>query len=379
MPEVTIVGAGPVGMLLAAELTRREVEVTVLERRPSAGGGTRAIGIHSPVLAALEPSGITERLLAEAVRVRRGEARTRGRVLGTVRFDALSARFPFVATLPQAATESVLAAVAPAALRGAHVRAVIPRLGGVVVRSTHLGRVLEHESRVVVVAGGAAGRDLVYRQGAVRAREYRDRYLMTDAVAGPRPDSEVAVVHLDPDGVLESFPLPGGRRRFVAWDDPGADDEPAARAARLRDALARRGEQAAAAAVAEATGFGVRRVVAPRLRNGRVFAIGDTAHEVSPIGGQGMNLGLLDAATLAPLIASWLHTGTPPDQALARWEARRVASARRAAAMASMNTVLGRPFPCADALRRSVVSAMLTGPSGRLFARAYAMDFDADA
>jgi 2-polyprenyl-6-methoxyphenol hydroxylase-like FAD-dependent oxidoreductase len=375
--DVTVVGAGPVGMLLAGELARHGVDVELLERRPAVGDGTRAIGIHSPVLAALEPSGLTDRLLAGAVRVRRGEARSRGRVLGTVHFDVLSARFPFVATLPQATTESVLGAAAPPPLRGAYVLAVIPRRDSVVVRAGLLGRPIESESRIVVVAGGGAARDLVYRSGAVPARDYRDRYLMTDAATAAA--DELAVIHLDPDGVLESFPLPGGRRRFVAWDAPGSDDEPDARARRLRDALARRGEEAAAEAVSTATSFGVRRIVAPRLRNGRVLAIGDTAHEVSPIGGQGMNLGLLDAVTLAPLLASWVRTGTAPDLGLLRWEARRVQSARRAAALASVNTSLGRPSGRGDVLRRTAVRGMLTGPSARLFARAYSMGFDVDA
>ncbi|MFB7892139.1 FAD-dependent oxidoreductase [Microbacterium sp. NPDC056044] len=395
MREVTVVGAGPVGMLLAGELARRGVDVELLERRPAVGDGTRAIGIHSPVLAALESSGLTDRLLAEAVRVRRGEARSRGRLLGTVHFDVLTARFPFVATLPQSATEAVLGTAAPEPLRGAYVLAVIPRRDSVVVRAGLLGRPVESESRIVVVAGGGAARDLVYRPGAVPAREYRDRYLMTDAAA--HADAELAVIHLDPDGVLESFPLPGGRRRFVAWDPPGADvDEPRAgddpeahavraatvaeaRVQRLREALARRGEGPAADAVSTATSFGVRRVVAPRLRHGRVFAIGDTAHEVSPIGGQGMNLGLLDAVTLAPLLASWVRTGRAPDTGLLRWEARRVQSARRAAALASVNTALGRASGRGDALRRTAVRAMLTGPSARLFARAYSMGFDVDA
>lgn len=378
MADVTVVGAGPVGLLLARELARRDVDVQVLERRPVAGDGTRAIGIHAPVLAALEASGVTERLLADAARVRRGEARANGRVLGTVRFERLSTRFPFVATLPQRATEAVLAADAPEPLRGANVMAVLPRRDAVHVRAGLSGRPVEWESKVVVVAAGAAGRDLVYRPGAVARREYLDRYLMTDAATPARDDHDVAVVHLDGSGVLESFPLPGGARRFVAWDAPGAADDPDARADRLRTALGLRGE--AVDAVTAATAFGVRRVVARRLRNGRVFAIGDTAHEVSPIGGQGMNLGLLDAAGLAPLLADWMRTGVAPEAALDRWETRRVRSARRAAALATMNTALGRPLrPAADAVRRLGVRAMLAPPAERAFARAYAMGFDAGA
>ena len=199
-----------------------------------------------------------------------------GRPLGVVRFDALAARFPFVATLPQAATESALGADAPEPLRGARVMAVIPRDTGVVVRAAHLGRVIEFESGIVVVAGGGGARDLVYRPGRVRVREYRDRYLMADVAAAGRPDDEVAVVNLDPAGVLESFPLPGGRRRFVAWDAPGADDEADARAERLRVALARRGEEAAAER--RAGGDVVRRAAGRRAAPAQRAGVRDRRH-----------------------------------------------------------------------------------------------------
>jgi len=73
------------------------------------------------------------------------------------------------------------------------------------------------------------------------------------------------------------------------------------------------------------------------------------------------------------------RTGRAPDLGLLRWEARRVQSARRAATLASVNTALGRPSGRGDVLRRTAVRAMLTGPSARLFARAYSMGFDVDA
>lgn len=378
MPEVVVVGAGPVGLLAAAELRRRGIDVAVLERRPVAGPGSRAIGLHSPSLSALEPGGYTDRLLAEALRVDRGEARSGGRVLGVVRFDRLSRRFPFVATLPQAVTERVLTDAAPQVERGVTVRGVSAERAGVRIDVERgEGGADEVRAGVVIVASGAGARDLVFRPGAVAVREYPDRYLMADA---PGEGRAVAEVHLDRGGVLESFPMPGGVRRFVAWDPSPGDDDPAARAARLRAAVVERVGPAAGAAIGSASSFGVRRAVAPRLRRGRIVVIGDAAHEVSPIGGQGMNLGLLDAATLAPLVAAWVRGGEAPDAELGRWERRRVASARRAALLASLNTGLGRPLGAAgDAARRAALRALLAGPGGRAFAHAYAMGLDRDA
>ena len=220
------------------------VDVALLERRARPGDGTRAIGVHAPVLAALEASGATERLLASAVRVTRGEARSDGRALGTVRFDRLRRRFPFVAALPQAATEEALAVGAPEPRRGADRDQREPGADGIRVS---FGDDEALSAPIVVVAGGWRARELVYRPGGMRVRPYADRYLMAD-VAADR-DGDLAVVNIDRSGVLESFPLPGGRRRFVAWDSSPGDERDGARAERLRAALISRGQHEAAAQV----------------------------------------------------------------------------------------------------------------------------------
>jgi 2-polyprenyl-6-methoxyphenol hydroxylase-like FAD-dependent oxidoreductase len=103
--------------------------------------------------------------------------------------------------------------------------------------------------------------------------------------------------------------------------------------------------------------------------------VGDAGHEVSPIGGQGMNLGLLDALTLSPLLTPWVRRGD--DTGLARWERDRLASARHAARLAFLNTLLGRAAgPMAHALRSGTLRSLLRGPGGAAFTRAYAMRFD---
>ena len=67
------------------------------------------------------------------------------------------------------------------------------------------------------------------------------------AALPPRPDAETALVHLAREGVLESFPLPDGMRRFVAWDAGGADDTRGAGVDDARAARAARSGQRTAA------------------------------------------------------------------------------------------------------------------------------------
>ncbi len=177
---------------------------------------------------------------------------------------------------------------------------------------------------MVVVATGWSGRDLVYRSGAVRTHHYPDRYVMADVVAsGVR--SRACTSSATGGRVV---PAAGRSARLVAWAGTG---EVTDADGFLRDAVAAR--TGVEAEIAGASTFGVRRAVAPALRRGRIVVVGDAAHEVSPIGGQGMNLGLLDALTVAPLLAPWVRHGD--DTGLARWERDRLASARHAARLAS--------------------------------------------
>lgn len=111
--------------------------------------------------------------------------------------------------------------------------------------------------------------------------------------------------------------------------------------------------------------FGVRRRLARRLVDRRVVLVGDAAHEVSPIGGQGMNLGWLDALSLDKAIAEALAGPEHGAEPFARYAAQRAAAAARATRRAAFNMAMGAPLSRAGLLARNALAHALAVPGVR--------------
>ena len=365
MTDVLVIGGGPVGLFMAALLLQHGVSVRVLEQRTGAEPHSRAIGIHPPSLDALQAIGVAPDLVAEGVPIRRGLAVGGGRTLAAMTFAGVSDSYPFVLSLPQARTAAVLEdrvrQLDPAALhRGVRVDRLYDDGGQVTVDATAGGAEVRYTAAVAVAADGVRSTIRPQVGVPVRAKDYPDRYLMGDfaETTGYGPD---AALFLESEGIVESFPLPGNLRRWVvrlAASDTAGDAHWLG--TRIRQ---RTGIDVDPTSNSMLSCFGVRSRLAGRMVTGRTVLIGDAAHEISPIGGQGMNLGWLDAAALAPVVLASLD-GAQVRKALRTVERVRLAAAARAARQAEFNMALGRPLPAGPwSVRNRAIAAAASVPA----------------
>jgi 2-polyprenyl-6-methoxyphenol hydroxylase-like FAD-dependent oxidoreductase len=401
MRDVVIGGGGPVGMFAACLLAVRGLDVEVLEQRTSPSMRSRAIGIHPPSLHALASIGVADAILARAVRIGDGEVHCDGRRLGRLSFEKAARRYPFVVALPQYETEALLRArfdeLSPGAFRGGvSVTDVRDRGDHIEVRAADGGTVI---ARYVIAADGARSR--MREAAGIGWRELGrpDTYLMADypdsgaggeagagaaggagargagdvagvAAAGGSP-AATAVLYFERGGVVESFPLPGNRRRWVAMTDGLLAD---ASSRDLAGVIRSRTRVDLPTSSDAPSPFAVQQRLADRFVARRLVLIGDAAHEISPIGGQGMNLGWLDAVALVPALEQALREPEAAAPVLARFDRRRRRAARMAARQAGFNMAMGRPAAGARlAVRNGLVRVLALPPARAVLARAFTM------
>jgi len=229
------------------------------------------------------------------------------------------------------------------------------------------------DARIAIAADGA---DSTLRKLAgldVQAHEYAQRGVVA-YVDTALPHEDTAWQRFLPGGPLAFLPCADGGSSIV-WTMPDAE---AQRVLALDEAaFARELTHAFAARLGEVTPmsrrvpFPLRRQLAQSYVADRVLVLGDAAHVVHPLAGQGVNLGLRDVAALRDAVADAQRRNADwaAPQRLARWaRTRKSENAAAAYAFDGLNRLFSN-----DALAATLLRGPLLGIAGRLWPLTHAL------
>jgi 2-octaprenylphenol hydroxylase len=366
--EVAVVGAGVVGLAFAVGAAQLGLRVARIGRLPPPHRAAPPAPFDARIYA-LAPASVAllERLKVwPAVDPARTQAVARMRVFGDagneLRFDAYQASAPRLATIVE--ESELLHALSAAAGFAAGLEsfeaafAALQDRAGMARLELDDGRAIE--TALVAAADGA--RSPVRAAAGINARELSyEQTAVVGNFACERPHLGVACQWFDPaEGVIALLPLPGDHVSLV-WSAPRLLAESlAADATALAARLARRAQPhvGALAAAGPPQTFALRRVTVDRLVGPRLALLGDAAHVIHPLAGQGLNLGLADVSELLRVLGqreSWRDAGDPV--VLRRYERAR---AEPVGLMRLATHALARLFARDDAVSRELRNAGLS-------------------
>ena len=306
--DVLIVGAGPTGLALAAQLQAFGTGFRLVDRRLDRVHESRALAVQPRTLEVLGGLGLADAMVERGNPTVDLEVHGRRRTTCAPLFDIGldDTRFPFLLFLSQAETEAILGEHVTAG--GARIERGV-ELVGLDQYPEHAACSLHHrdghseqvEARYVVGCDGA--HSAVRRLAGIgfTGAAYPQTFVLADLDAdGPRTGA--AHGYLSAEGLLFLFPLvqPAAWRMLVMA--PGSATEPADEAPGLDElqalADAHTGRAARLHDPVWSTYFRIHHRHATHYRRGRAFVAGDAAHIHSPAGAQGMNTGIQDAWNL---------------------------------------------------------------------------------
>jgi len=362
--DVIILGGGLVGLTVAIALHRHGLSSIVIdpadpEKVAAPGYDGRATAVASASWRMLEAIGVGEKLDGEGCPIRTIRV-SDGLEPGGLVFDPPAGDEPLGMMFEN---RRLRAALRECALASDKISLLMPARAAEVVRDQAGVRVALEDGRAVAapLLIGAEGRSSPTREaaGITMARWSYDHAAIVATVTHERPHGNAAYEIFYPTGPFAILPMLPGTRSAIVWSVPAADSA----------AVIDLPERAMAAEIEKRMGgfLGTVEMAGPRwsyplgfhhaatITAERLALVGDAAHGIHPIAGQGLNLGFRDAAALAQVLVEGARLGMDlgDAQLLARYERwRSLDTFMVAAATDGLTRIYGVPGRTASAVRR---------------------------
>ncbi|GAB3439570.1 FAD-dependent monooxygenase [Phycicoccus ginsengisoli] len=344
MHDVVVVGSGPTGLVLGAELRLAGVDVVVLDRRESQElAGSRGGGVHARTIELLDQRGIADRFLAEGRTI---EAATFGST--PLDLGRLPTRHPYTLALSQNHIERLLAEWAlelgVLVRRSTEVTGIDQDAEGVEVQLAS-GETLR--SRYAVGADG--GRSLV-RRGAGIAFVGPDATRSTLIAEVQVTEDLPRAGKVDERGIHGLHAMGDGAVRVVVTEAELGPTTPPTLEDLRRELVSVFGTDFGVHSPTWLSRFTDATRQATAYRSGRILLAGDAAHVHSPTGGLGIGLGLQDAVNLGWKLGQVVR-GESGEELLDTYHAERHPAGARALTYTMAQSLFQKADPRQEALR----------------------------
>jgi 2-polyprenyl-6-methoxyphenol hydroxylase-like FAD-dependent oxidoreductase len=349
---VMVAGAGPAGLMLAAELALAGVEVTVVERLPARSPYCRGFTLNARSLELLDRRGIADRFLAEGPTVPYGMFADARRPLDLTRMDT---DHPYVLGIAQTRVEELLEqwlAELGVTVRWGHEVVGLEQDGDGVEVTLRVGGEHERRERAGYLAGCDGSRSRVRKLAGIGfpgtpATTYG---LLADVEPADPADLPFGVTEGE-RGAVFVIPRPGYVRIVLDEPSPPADrDEPVPPAYFQRLLNEQLGRPVPLRRPRWLTRFSDAARQADRYVAGRVVLAGDAAHIHPPAGAVGVNVALADAVNLGWKLAA-TALGHAPGGLLDSYHQERHEVGARVLRTTRAQAILGRREPGLDPVR----------------------------
>ena len=355
--DVLIVGAGPVGLTMAAALTAQGMTCRIIDKAPAPSDKSKALVVWCRTLELLDRIGLAPTFVETGIKLNGGSFYAHGKRVVQLVLTSDDTPYGFPLSIPQNETERLL---------GEH----LTRHGVIVERQVELLSFAEGTDSVACAVRHPDGREesittpwLIGCDGAHSTVRHGlglpfpgeaepNEWTLADVhVHGPIPSDEVSLFWHDL-GVLVLIPIERDRFRII-FDSAEASGRDPAQAPTLADAQAGVDLRGPGGLTLSdpvwLANFRINERKVADYRKGRVMLAGDAAHIHSPAGGQGMNTGMQDAFNLAWKLALIQRGAGQAEPLLQSYSVERSAvgdqvlkNAERFTALATLRSPVGR-------------------------------------